>query len=74
MPANPINTIRVQVGNQLGPTVRNISYGARTLKSATDLTMAGAQNGDVIAYDSANNNFYVTNPINNIPDIDAGLF
>lgn len=74
MPANPINTIKVQVGNQFGPTVRNIAYGQRTLKSATDLTLAGAQDGDVIAYNAANNNFYIVNPIANITDLDAGFF
>ena len=74
MPANPINTIRVQVGNQFGPTVRNIAYGTKTLKSATDLSMIGAQNGDVISYDSANNSFYITSPTTNLVDIDAGFF
>jgi hypothetical protein len=74
MPANPINTIRVQVGNQFGPTVRNIAYGTKTLKSATDLSLAGAQDGDVIAYNAANNNFYVTNSTTNLADIDAGFF
>jgi hypothetical protein len=67
-------TIKVQIGNQFAPTVRNLSYGTKTLKSATDLTYAGAQTGDVISYDAANNNFYVTSVTNNITDLDAGFF
>ena len=66
--------IKVQIGNQFAPTVRNISYGTKTLKSATDLAYVGANSGDVITYDAANNNFYVTSVTNNITDLDAGFF
>jgi hypothetical protein len=71
---NTPQTIKVQIGNQFAPTVRNLSYGTKTLKSATDLTYAGAQTGDVITYNAANNTFYVTNVANDLLDIDAGFF
>jgi hypothetical protein len=74
MPANPINTIKVQVGNQLGPTVRNIAYGIKSLKSSTDLQYLGANTGDVIVYNSANNNFYVAPVTPVINDVDGGFF
>jgi hypothetical protein len=70
----PPSTIKVQVGNQFTGKVQSITYGTRTLKSATDLTLGGAQTGDVISYDAANNNFYVTNVSNTIQDLDAGFF
>ena len=70
----PPSTIKVQVGNQFTGKVQSIAYGTRTLKSATDLTLAGAQTGDVITYDAANNSFYVTNVANDLLDLDAGFF
>jgi hypothetical protein len=66
--------IKVQIGNQFAPTIRNLAYGNKTLKSATDLDYAGAETGDVISYDAANNNFYVTSVSNSITDLDAGFF
>ena len=66
-------TINVRVGNKPA-TVQSITYGARTLKSATDLSVAGAQDGDVITYDQANNSFFVTSVTNAITDLDAGTF
>lgn len=66
-------TINVRVGNKPA-TVQSISYGGRTLKSATDLNYATAQTGDVISYDSANNNFVVVPANSVIPDLDAGYF
>ena len=65
--------IKVAVGNKPA-TVQSINYGSRTLKGAADLTLAGGQNGDVIVYDSANNDFHVTNIAAAITDIDAGFF
>lgn len=66
-------TINVKVGNKPA-TVQSINYGSRTLKSATDLSLSGAQQGDVITYDSANNNFVVTSVSQAITDLDAGTF
>jgi len=71
--ATQIGAIKVQIGNQR-PTVSSISYGARTLKSATDLNIGSPQTGDAILYDAANNNFYIANPASSIPDLDAGFF
>jgi molybdopterin-binding protein len=70
----PPSTIKVQVGNQFTGTVQSITYGTRTLKSATDLRVGGAATGDVITYDAANNSFYVTSVAANITDLDAGFF
>lgn len=67
----PPSTIKVQVGNQFTGKVQSIAYGTRSLKSASDLNIGGAQTGDVIAYNSANNSFYVTNVV---ADFDAGFF
>ena len=65
--------INVKVGNKPA-TVQSINYGSKTIKGSADLVLAGAQNGDAIIYDSANNNFVVTNIAAGITDIDAGLF
>ena len=70
----PPSTIKVQVGNQFSGKVQSITYGTRTLKSATDLNIGQAQTGDVITYDAANNSFYVTNVANDLLDLDAGFF
>ena len=67
----PPSTIKVQVGNQFTGKVQSIAYGTRTLRSATDLSIGSANTGDVIAYNSANNSFYVTNVV---ADLDAGYF
>ena len=49
MPAVTISqpaVINVKVGNKPA-TVQSITYGSRTLKSATDLTISGGNTGDV---------------------------
>lgn len=70
---NPPSTIRVTIGQQ-NPTVRSINYGQRTLKSASDLDMYGAVEGDVIVYKSETNSF-VVEPISNINiSLDNGFF
>jgi len=73
--AGPIGTIKVQVGQQQGGTVRSISYGGRTIKGATDLTMAAAEDGDAVIY-QANTNSFVVAPVSakGIESIDAGEF
>ena len=66
-------TINVKVGNKPA-TVQSISYGGRTLKSATDLELVGAQNGDVIVYQANTNNFIVE-PVSALtPSLDQGFF
>lgn len=70
----PPSTINVRVGPQNPATVQSITYGTRTLKSATDLLLAGAQTGDVIQYDADTRNFTVGPLQEAPPDIDGGYF
>ena len=65
--------INVKVGSKPA-TVQSINYGSKTIKGSADLILGGAQSGDAIVYDSANNNFVVTNIAAAITDIDAGTF
>ena len=44
------------------------------LKNATDLQSAGAQNNNVIAYNAANNDFYVTDLGSTLTSVDGGYF
>lgn len=67
------SVIRVQVNNQR-PTVQSINYGSKTIRGSTDLKMSGAQTGDVITYNAANNDFVIQSVTSTITDIDAGLF
>lgn len=64
----PPATIKVRVNAQ-NPTIRSISYGSKSLKGSSDVVMTGAEDGDVLVYNSANNNFIIS-PI----EMDAGLF
>lgn len=64
------SVIKVQVGGK-PTTVQSITYGTRTLKSATDLSLTGGQNGDAIVFDAANNNFKLSATTANL---DAGFF
>lgn len=65
--------INVKVGNKPA-TVQSITYGTRTLKSATDLSITGAADGDVITYDALTDSFKVTSVADSITDLDAGTF
>ena len=71
--ATQIGGIRVQVNSQ-SPTVKTINYGVRSLKGSSDLSMAGASNGDVISFDGAHNSFVVTSIAALNPNLDAGTF
>lgn len=73
MATNPPSTVRVTVGQQR-PTVTTVNYGTRTLKSASDLNISGAQDGRAIIY-QANTNSFVIAPVtvDNI-SIDDGFF
>jgi hypothetical protein len=66
-------TIKVQIGSNQ-PKVQSLAYGTKTLKSASDLNSTGAQDKDVIVYNSSNNTFYTTSIVNSIPELDAGFF
>jgi hypothetical protein len=72
---NPPNTIKVRVNSQQQGTVKTIGYGLRTLKGADDLSLVGAEDGDVITYDAPTNSFSVT-PVEAIAitKVDAGKF
>lgn len=70
---NPPGIVRVTLG-QNQPTVKSINYGVRTLKSATDLSLSGANEGDVIVYKAETNSF-VVEPIYDINlTLDNGFF
>ena len=69
-----IGTVNVSVNRQQSAQVRSISYGARTIKSATDLLLDGAQTGDVIQYDATTRNFTVGPLQESPPEIDGGIF
>lgn len=73
--AQTIGTVRVQVGQQQGGTVRSISYGNRALKGSTDLSMVAAEDGDAVIY-QANTNSFVVAPVSakGITGIDGGKF
>jgi hypothetical protein len=74
MPGQIIGTVNVQIGPSPRQKVNTIQYGGRTLKSATDLNLIGAQNGDVIVYQANTNNF-ITEPVSTLsPNLDQGFF
>lgn len=74
MPGQVIGTVNVQIGPTVNPRVNNIAYGGRTLKSASDLELAGAKNGDVIVY-QANTNTFLVEPVSTlVPSLDQGFF
>ncbi len=71
----PPATIKVQVGSTAQPRVSAISYGgANSLKSATDLSMTGAQDRDVITYSAATDSFVIAPAENSRLIIDNGFF
>ena len=76
MPGQVIGTVNVQVGQSVNPRVSSIAYGSRSLKSANDLSLTGAQDGDVIVYQANTNSFIVEPASSVIPELnlDAGNF
>jgi hypothetical protein len=69
---SPAN-IRVTVG-QPNPAVTAIQYGTRTLKSASDLSLAGAQDGYSIVYRANTNSFAVAPASAADVVVDVGFF
>ena len=72
---NQFTNVRVQQGPPSPPRavgINNgpITTGATTLKQLTDLSFAGAVDGDAIVYNAASNSF----TISAITNIDNGLF
>jgi hypothetical protein len=74
MPGQVIGTVNVQVNQQQNKTVRQLNYGVRTIKNATDLSMTGVQDNDVIVYQANTNSFKVQSIGELNPDLDAGFF
>lgn len=74
MPGQVIGTVNVQVNSQQGGSVRAISYGGRTLKSATDLSIESQANGASIIYNAATDSFILGQPTANVAAVDAGTF
>lgn len=74
MPGQIIGTVNVQIGQVPNPRVNTIQYGGRTLKSATDLSLANATGGDVITYQANTNSFVLQSVGELAPDLDAGFF
>ena len=74
MPGQVIGTVNVQIGPSPNPRVNNITYGGRTLKSATDLQIAGGKTGDVIVYQANTNSFVVESVGSLTPSLDSGFF
>jgi hypothetical protein len=76
MPGQTIGTVNVQVGSQVNPRVRTISYGGSySIKGASDLSMADATDNDVIVYKAATNSFVIqpaSTPI--IERVDGGEY
>jgi len=73
MATTPPSTVRVTVG-QNKPAVTALSYGTRTLKSASDLSLAGAQDGYAIIYESSTNSFVIGPASGVVTAIDNGTY
>ena len=58
-----IGNIKVTVGTPANPRATTITYGSRTLKSATDLNLNGVVDGDAIVYQANTNSFITSNTI-----------
>lgn len=73
MATTPPSTVRVTIGAN-NPKVTTLQYGSRTLKSASDLSLAAALDGGVIVYRSATNDFAVESANTVLSIIDNGYF
>ena len=69
-----IQNINVQVGQGTTPRVTSISYGGKnSLKSASDLSLTGVVDGDIIVY-QANTNSFIVEPVPPPLNLDGGTF
>jgi len=66
-------SVRVTVGQKATSTT-SVSYGTRTIKSASDLNLTNAQDGFPIIYRANTNSFIVGPATAEILTIDNGLF
>jgi hypothetical protein len=74
MPGQVIGTVNVQIGPTINPRVNTLAYGGRTLNSATDLSLANKNDGDVIVYQANTNSFVVESVSALVPSLDQGFF
>lgn len=73
MATTPPSTVRVTVG-QNNPSVTALSYGTRTIKSASDVSLVGAQDGYALIY-KANTNSFVVGPASSVVSaVDNGTY
>lgn len=73
MATTPPSTVRVTVGSNK-PSVTALSYGTRTLKSASDLSLTGAEDGYAIVYRADTNSFEVGPASGVVTAIDNGTY
>lgn len=71
---SPPVTVKVQVNPQQNGSVQSLNYGIRTIKGSTDLSLAGAGEGDVMVYQANTNSFKLESASTIIPDLDQGFF
>jgi hypothetical protein len=77
-----IGNIKVTVGTPTNPRATSITYGSRTLKSATDLNLQGVGDGFAITYQANTNTFTTANTVAlalnavtlGLQNIDGGTF
>lgn len=75
MAGQTIGTVNVQVNKQQPSKVTTTIGGRTTLKSASDLSLVGAEEGDVISYIANTNTFQVKSvSALAIPKIDGGRY
>lgn len=73
MATTPPSTVKVTIG-QNNPSVTALSYGTRTIKSASDVSLVGAQDGYALIY-RANTNSFVVGPASGVViAIDNGTY
>ena len=68
-----IGNITVTVGNATNPRATAVTYGSRTLKSATDLDLANVVDGDTIVYQANTNSFVMANTVAIAEQVITGL-
>ena len=72
-----VSPINVQIENQKSGKVQSIAYGGQSqqLKTMSDVSVVGAQDGDVLSF-VADTNSFVVSPVSvkGLKNIDAGTF
>ena len=73
MATTPPSTVRVTVG-QNKPAVTALSYGTRTIKSASDVDLSNAQDGYALIYKASTDSFVVGPASGVVIAIDNGTY